>query len=183
MSTKQAKRDLALTSISAHILKTGLAQTGVRQLAKAAGISDRMLLYYFKDKEDVMTAVFAAIADSLTGHLGSAVPEGTRMDPVAFMSTAATVTQSPNMRPHMKLWIEVVAAAARQEAPYTTVANTIVSGFLAWIENHLDIEDPVQRADAAAMVLAYIDGLAILDVCTDRSTTQRAITALAALRG
>lgn len=43
----ESKKSDALEAISALLLAEGLEQTGIRRLAKAAGISDRMLIYYF----------------------------------------------------------------------------------------------------------------------------------------
>ena len=59
MTVRETQRAEATEAIADHLLKEGLARTGVRQLAAAAGISDRMLLYYFKNKDEVMLSELA----------------------------------------------------------------------------------------------------------------------------
>ena len=45
-----------------HVLAHGLSASSLRPLAKAAGTSDRMLLYYFADKAEMITATLGVIA-------------------------------------------------------------------------------------------------------------------------
>ena len=46
MTTREEQRQLVIERLSRHLLDVGLAQASLRQLAAAAGVSDRMLLYY-----------------------------------------------------------------------------------------------------------------------------------------
>ena len=178
MSKKLSKRQAALGKLTAHILNTGLSEVSLRQLASAADVSDRMLLYYFKDKADIMTAALTEIAQDLAVELNSLIPDGTKLPPVDMMKRAVSITQSERVRPHMQLWIEVVAMAGRNEPPYAAIADQILAGFIAWIESHLSIPDKTERASMAALVLSVIDGIAVLDACADEATTQAAIGAL-----
>jgi AcrR family transcriptional regulator len=45
MSTRDEQRDKVVERLAGHLLEHGLARTSLRQLAAAAGVSDRMLLY------------------------------------------------------------------------------------------------------------------------------------------
>jgi len=47
-------RDSLLPLLAAHVLTHGLGQASLRPLARAAGTSDRMLLYHFGSKEALM---------------------------------------------------------------------------------------------------------------------------------
>jgi hypothetical protein len=40
----------------------------------------------------------------------------------------------------------------------------VTTGFLGWIETRLDIEDPERRAATAGLILATVDGLALLEI-------------------
>ena len=53
------------------VLANGLGAASLRPLAASAGISDRMLLYYFKDKPAVMAAILQCLVDRLTALLAA----------------------------------------------------------------------------------------------------------------
>ena len=59
-----------------HLLAAGLTGVNLRALAAAAGTSDRMLLYYFTDKDELLAATLACIAARLTAKLDAAVTAG-----------------------------------------------------------------------------------------------------------
>lgn len=182
MSKKQTKRQAVLGKLTVHVLKTGLSEVSLRQLAGAAGVSDRMLLYYFTDKADIMAAVLTEIAQQLAQDLNGIIPEGAKLAPVDMMQRAVEITQSDSMRAHMQLWIEVAAMAGRDEQPYGAITDQIFAGFIAWIESHLDMPGKQARAGMAALILSMIDGIAVLDTCADKATTQAAIRALGQLK-
>ncbi|MFN3231125.1 MAG: TetR/AcrR family transcriptional regulator [Alphaproteobacteria bacterium] len=174
MTKRQTQREQAIEALSAHLLSTGLSQTSVRQLAGAAGISDRMLLYYFDDKTDIMTAVLQHIAADMAAKLGLVLP-GT--DPVSsgeLFTKAAAATGSKAMRPYMQLWIEIAARAGQDEEPFNTISSMIADGFLAWIESRLDLKDDAERKTQAAMILTMVDGLALLRTFADETVVARA---------
>ncbi|MEO1406795.1 MAG: TetR/AcrR family transcriptional regulator [Pseudomonadota bacterium] len=177
MAKKDVQRSKALEKIQAHLLETGLAQTGVRQLAAAAGISDRMLLYYFDDKTDVLASALSGISANVVMTLSTAVPADQKMTASDLVSTATALTKGDAMRAEMRLFVECVAAAARGEAPYESVAKQIMEGFLVWVDAHLDIEDADERKSTAAMILALIDGIALLEICTDEQRGDMAVDA------
>jgi AcrR family transcriptional regulator len=184
MITRDEQRDQAVERLAAHLLRTGLAEASLRQLAAAAGVSDRMLLYYFRDKADVLASVMQRIAAELAGDLAAAVPAGAGMPAARLIAVAAGLIGQARIRPYMRLWIEVVAAAVRGEAPFAEIAQQIAAGFMHWIESRLDPEepgDPDARQALAAAVLAVIDGIALLEVCAGPELTDRAAQAMGGL--
>ena len=173
-TSRGTSRDRSAELIAKHLLMTGLAQTSLRELAAAAGVSDRMLLYYFADKADALGAGLARIAATLTAMLDAAIPAQPRLRPAALIAAAVAVTTDRAVAPYMRLWIEIVAAAARGEAPFVAIAKPISDGFLDWIEARLEnVGDDDPRATAAA-ILAVIDGLALLEVCVGNDLARRA---------
>ena len=69
MTIRAQRREMVLERMCDHVLVNGLASATLRPLAAAADTSDRMLLYYFDDKDDVMTAVLEHIAARMIGTL------------------------------------------------------------------------------------------------------------------
>ena len=165
MNRREHQRQDALVRMGRHILKHGLAQTSLRQLASAAGVSDRMLLYYFKNKADIMSSVLAYLTLELTYKFEAVLEEGKRYPVDELFAKDAALCCSPDMRPYMRLGIEINVAAGRGEVPYVDIAKDIVTGFIAWIEARLDTQDDDLRKKQAGMILVMIDGLAMIDVC------------------
>ncbi len=178
MVIKQMQRQHVIGLLSASFLETGLAKTSLRQLAAAAKVSDRMLLYYFKDKSEIITAILMQIASDMSDHLASAIPKAPALAPDQLIAKAIDATRADDMRPYMQLWIEIVAAAAQGERPYDTISQQIAVEFTTWIEARLDIGQPETKRGIAAMILVIIDGLALLDTCGGKEQSKLAIQAL-----
>ncbi len=178
MTKREIQREQALKKIATHILRTGLAQTSVRQLADAAGVSDRMLLYYFTDKTDLLAAALERIAVDLSGHLAKALPENDKLAPGDFAEKATALIRTKPVRRFLRLWIDIAAASGRGEEPYAAVAKQIALGFHLWIETRLDIKDAARRRSTAAMILVLIDGMALLEACSGEEIPHMAADAM-----
>jgi AcrR family transcriptional regulator len=178
MGVKEEQRDRAVAHLAAHLLQTGLAQTSLRQLAAAAGVSDRMLLYYFADKAEALAAAMGRVAEGFAESLSTALPEGKRWTPAELVQLAGEFTMQPEMRRFMRLWVEVIAAAARAERPFGQIAEQIMTGFRQWVDVRLQLPPDADRAAVAAAVIAVIDGLALVEICIGKEATSRAAKAL-----
>ncbi len=183
MPRRQDQRDQALDAITAHLRATGLSRTSLRQLAAAAGISDRMLLYYFKDKSDVLSAALDRIASTMAADLDTALAPDRKLSARDLIAQASLLTRSDDFRPYMRLGLEISAAAARREAPYVEISHAISMGFLAWIEERLDIADHRTRRRMASLILVLVDGMAVFDAGEAREIADDACAALSDLNG
>lgn len=181
MVARDEQRDRATERLAAHLLATGLSRISLRQLAAAAGASDRMLLYYFSDKADALGSATERVAGDLATRLADAIPAEAALSPRALLERAAALITGEDMRPYMRLWIDIVAAAARGEAPFVAIAGQIAAGFLHWIDQRLLVPQEADRAAISAMILASIDGLALVDICLGPEAAGRAAAALPAL--
>jgi AcrR family transcriptional regulator len=177
MSIREERRAAALARMGEHLLREGLAGASLRALAHAAGTSDRMLLYYFADKDEILTATLEHVAAELAGLLDSAVA-APRPYP-ALLAECAAAFHRPDFQPFMWLWLEIAAAAARGQEPHRAIAGRIADGFLAWGEARLEEADPAQRAAQAALLLATVDGLALLQAVGRAGPAAEALTAVA----
>lgn len=174
MAVKETQRVEATEAIADHLLKEGLARTGVRRLAAAAGISDRMLLYYFKNKDEVMLAALSALAGRLTGQLDAAIPVGAGLLPGDMFDQAAALIDQPDVRPFLNLWIEATAFAVRRISPYPMIAGALAQGFLTWMEQRLADRSGSTPADDASMLMGMIDGLEIVRICAGEAAYKAA---------
>ena len=181
MSTRDQQREKVVVALVRHLGETGLAQTSLRELATAAGVSDRMLLYYFPDKNSVLAAVMKRMASDLSTILAEALPVDLALMPADLIVRAARLTTGDAMRPFMRLWVQIVAAAARNEEPYTDMARQVMRGFEFWIESRLAPQFQNGSMGTATAILALIDGLALIEICAGPERAEQAIDAIHAM--
>lgn len=155
-----AKRQQLVERLAAHVLAEGLHAASLRPLARAAGTSDRMLLYYFADKAALIGAVLGEIAARFTAHLEAVAPPQPQ-PPAALLALLPGVMADPAMQRFMGVWLEMAALSARGDPACRAAAETIGRGFLGWIEARLDLPEPI-RATAAARLFQQIEGAAVL---------------------
>ncbi len=161
MSPAPADRRAALLeTLADHVLIHGLAAASLRPLAKAAGTSDRMLLYYFPTKADLIAAILETIAARLTAILAAATAEPQPLGPLR--QTLVQSLSSDALWPYMRVWLEVAAGAARGDALLARVGQAIGRGFLAWGEAQLLSASPAARRAEAAQLLVFVEGALFL---------------------
>jgi len=176
MSIRDARRVAAIERMADHVLREGLPGATLRPLARAAGTSDRMLLYYFADTNEALAATLTRIAERLTGMLDAALPAGARLPYATLLQALWTAMGTPAMRPFMGVWVELAAASARDRQPHAAIAKGIMTGFAAWAADHLDGPE-ADRERQAALLLATVDGLLLLDAAGRRDLAELALTA------
>jgi AcrR family transcriptional regulator len=141
-----------------HILAHGLEASSLRPLAKAAGTSDRMLLYYFRDKAELITAALDVIAARLTDSLGSRTSKTPRrLDDLR--PALLEIILAEDLWPYLRVWLEIASLAAKGDPFYRATGNQIARGFLAWGAAQLDSETP--ETDAAKL-LVTLEGAVLL---------------------
>ena len=158
-----ARRDALIEALAAHVLAEGLPGTSLRPLARAAGTSNRMLLYYFVDKDELIAVTLERVADDLRAMLDAAGAPGARKPYDDLLREIVVATRSIELRPYIRLWLELVAAAARGVEPHRRTAGCIARTFVGWIESRLEPVEGSDRQDRATTMLATIDGIAQLE--------------------
>ncbi len=162
MTSSKADRrrsDLA-DRLADHLLHQGLAASSLRPLAKSAGLSDRMLIYYFGSRNAAIEAGLARVAERMTAILDQQTSTAKR-PPEALLAQIRSVVLDPQLQPFMALWLELVARAARRQAPYDAISAFIAAGFLDWTKAQLDSSEH-ERDRTALRVLAETEGLVLL---------------------
>lgn len=180
MAPGRERRAELIRTLGAHLLAAGLGDTGLRTLAAAVGTSDRMLLYYFSDKADLLDAVLGRIADDLVALLDGALGAET-MPAAALYARLSGLASDPAVAPFMRLWAEIAALGGRGQPPFDRIAASIAAGFGRWVEAHLDVPDPARRRGLAALLLVLVDGAALLDPLDDAAIGDAARAAAAGL--
>jgi AcrR family transcriptional regulator len=168
-----SKRAALVEAAAAHALRVGAGALRLRDLAAALGTSDRMLLYYFKTKENLVEAVLLHIAGMMQAEAVRRSPPG-RVRPPQLLDLVWEVLGDPAMAPVAAFWLEIVALATRGEAPYARIVPLIQEGFLAWAVERLDA--PAKKRPALALaLLAQVDGLILLRGVGDAKLPEAAL--------
>ena len=151
------RRTIILDRLADHVLADGLSASSLRPLAKAAQTSDRMLLYYFKDKNELVGATLAQIAARLTLILSERAPAAPEPFPIAC-ARLTTLVRNDALWPYMRLWLELASLSASGDPLFRGVGTAIGQEFLTWIQDQVDPPTP----ENAAMLLVIVEGVVLL---------------------
>jgi AcrR family transcriptional regulator len=162
MNVRTDRREAAIEHMADHVLSEGLGAATLRPLAAAAGTSDRMLLYYFADKNELLTATLDRIAKRMIVQLDAAIPaEPPRPFPALLQEVWAALA-SESLQLFMPVWLELASGAARGLQPHREVAGEILDGFLAWATTRLRPESTGDPVVLGPMFIASIEGMYLL---------------------
>lgn len=159
--TRDQRRAALIDPIADHLLAHGVAASNLRALAQAAGTSDRMLLYYFADRDDLLAAAFARIRARLDAALRDGAPT-VRLPADRLTETVWALASQDALRPTMELLLDVMVRAGREGGVFADAAQAATTQFVDWLADRLDIADAADRRRQALRVLATIDGLILL---------------------
>ncbi len=150
MNKADDRREKILDRLADHILLHGLIASSLRPLAKAAGTSDRMLMYYFADK----AALIGAALERITVRTVSLL--ATRTSPVplpyaALLEKLALILDDEELWPYFRVFLEVASRAANGDPLYRDIGERIGRGFHSWGMAQLDSDQP--EIDAARLLV------------------------------
>jgi AcrR family transcriptional regulator len=151
-------RDRLLPPMAAHVLRHGLNDASLRPLARAAGTSDRMLIYHFGSKEELIAELVAHLAGDFAALLDGLTDAGGFASAEAAVAQVTTAQMRPELADYLRLWLEILAAAARGSSAHRAAGAEILSGLADWLSARLP---PEERPGTWAAV-ARIEGAAVL---------------------
>lgn len=161
------KRTQLLDRLADHVLAHGLSGSSLRPLAKGAGTSDRMLLYYFTDKNELIAAVLRHIAGRMMTLMdAAAAPSPLPYD--QLLGRIMATLDDPAFSPYMRVFLEVASGAANGDAALGHIGEALGRGFLAWGKAQLESDTP--DADAARLLVTvegtvFLRAIGMRDVC------------------
>jgi len=153
-------RDEILEGALAVAQRDSLGELTFGRVAKHLGVSDRMVVYYFPTKDDLVTEVLLLVGARMMEVLAQAFTEPAP-DHLALARTAWPILARPAIDPWFALFFEANGMAAAGREPYTTLVPLLVDGWVAWVGEYLT-GTRVRRRDEAEAVVALLDGLLLL---------------------
>jgi AcrR family transcriptional regulator len=176
MKKGERRRAELLERLADHLLAHGLQAASLRPLAAAVGTSDRMLLHYFADKEELLSATLTLVAQRLIAMLEAARTEP--MPPQALLRLLAGMVKDARVLPYMRLWLELLPLAAGGQEPFFTTAQRISVTLRDWIADALLVPTEAERAPLAALTLTLVEGFVVLNALGDEATPAAALVGL-----
>ncbi len=156
---KVKKEDIA-EKLADYIIENGMKESSLRQLASRIGTSDRMLIHYFKDKETLMTTIFDIVIIKLINVLKGIAKE--KMTVKAFVLFVGEEMNSVEIAKFMKVSLELISLSITGENYYKQIGKNQINLFYEWIYDSLDVDDEMDKTEAASFLLALIEGTVLL---------------------
>ncbi|HSV40801.1 MAG TPA: TetR/AcrR family transcriptional regulator [Nocardioidaceae bacterium] len=165
------RRDELALAATDYVLEHGLIGLSLRPLADALGTSDRMLLYHFGSKDDLIATILRTSNDRSISRI-RALPASPGIGQAVIdlwqaMTSSSIVACS-------RLYVEVSALGLFGSEPYAAVVRDLNSQWMAALGAHLVASgaDPSSAGRVASLVDATIMGL-FLDMPLDSRKGQR----------
>ena len=154
------KREEVVSRLVPHVLAVGLGDVSLRRLAGVAGTSDRMLLYYFDDKDDLLMAVLREIGDRQAVALDELVGSEP-LPPAEALRTVWKALKSDAFADHLRLWLDLSSRAGRGDPVFGALVEGVRERSIAWASQLLDVPQREKRA-VSLLLMAAIDGQVVL---------------------
>jgi len=160
-SKPKMSKETLLPKLAAHVLEHGLGGASLRPLAKAAGTSDRMLIYHFGDKETLVRDLLEYTAGVYSAALDMAIGQDRPATRQECFARILALGRGPAMQPFMVLWWEIVAGSARGLPGYKDAAEAMMAKQLEWMEGQMPEGDPDPRG-GARYLMTLLEGTLML---------------------
>lgn len=159
MGYRHTKDDILEGAIAAAF-DEGLSRLTFGRLAKRLGISDRIIVYYFPSKDELITEILLVLESKLQESLVTTLSTPPA-DHLALLRAVWPMLARRDADPVFALFFEAAGLAAAGREPYRTIVPQLVDGWIGWAADLLG-GTPARRRREAAAAIATIDGLLIL---------------------
>jgi len=179
MARDTSRREELADAATDYALEHGLIGLSLRPLAAALGTSDRMLLYHFVDKDDLVAAILRVSSDRSVAELRRLPPSPNARRAVTELWAAVT---SERLDSCQRVYVEAAALGVLGRKPYVTVVREANQRWVEALVDHLVNAGSTRTRARRAVVLldAAFMGLQLdLPLDPDSPDRRRAVHDLA----
>jgi AcrR family transcriptional regulator len=172
------RREELAEAATEYALEHGLIGLSLRPLAQALGTSDRMLLYHFQDKDDLVATILrTAVGRSAQSLSQLPAPRDLR---AAVLELWRAVTTGPQER-CQRLYVEAAALGLFGREPYATTVRETNSEWVSAVSAHFERAGLSRAAARQATVLvdATFMGLQLDEPLDSKTQLKRTVSDLA----
>jgi AcrR family transcriptional regulator len=145
------RRDEVAQAATDYVLEHGLVGLSLRPLAAELGTSDRMLLYHFDGKDDLVATVLRVSNDRSVAEIRTLRPAGDVRSAVLALWKAVT---SPRLDRCQRMYVEAAALGLFGREPYASVVREANQVWVAAVADYLVASGmPPDRAQRAVALL------------------------------
>ncbi|HEX2575400.1 MAG TPA: TetR/AcrR family transcriptional regulator [Aquihabitans sp.] len=128
------RRDELLDGAVAWVFDHGFAELSLRPLASALQTSDRMLLYYFGTKEQLIVEVAGRAADGLVALMPPIDLDRPPRSSKAWLDACWALFTDPAARQAMALLFEIDVLGTRDPAAFGAAATRVADRWMASVD-------------------------------------------------
>jgi AcrR family transcriptional regulator len=139
-----------------YTLEHGLIGLSLRPLAAELGTSDRMLLYHFGTKDDLVAAVLRESNDRAVAAVEALAPSA---DLRAAVTDLWSVVRSPASEPCTRLYVEAAALGLLGREPYASIVREANERWLRCLVTQLTrsgVPRPLAKRVATVIDAAFL---------------------------
>jgi len=129
-----ARRDEVAEAATDYVLEHGLVGLSLRPMAAALGTSDRMLLYHFDGKDDLVATVLRVSNDRSVAEIRT-LPASVDVRRAVLDLWAAVTT--PRLEKCQRMYVEAAALGLFGQEPYASVVREANELWVAAVADHL----------------------------------------------
>lgn len=155
-----------LDAVLAVVADSGLVGLSVRTVAARAGVSPAQVQYYFPSKKALVAAAYQHASDNFLAAIRSELSQPRTVQRLRRILWL-WLPLSPEAERRARAWV-AFAAAAVTDPPLAVTAAVTDAGLRRWLADDLarlqragEIALPTQPGDAAAQLLALLDGTTV----------------------
>lgn len=154
------RRSELLKAVTDYVLDNGVAALSLRPTADALGVTHSTLLRQFGSKDLLIAEVVEGICVELVGRATDQVVDLNMSTEQTLRSNWQQFCEPSHQRQFLVLF-ELVALNARQPDRFGSLAELLVEGMLAPIEENLRLNgrNPEEARQLATVILAQVRGL------------------------
>lgn len=142
-------------------VENGMGGLTFARVAKKLGISDRMVVYYFPTKVDLIVGVAERLGSELQELLSQAFGEG-RRSPDELLALAWPVLATRRGDRVFGLFFEMIGQASARQEPYPSMVRSLMESWRDWLADRVAGDRIDVRRRRALSVMARIDGLLLI---------------------